>query len=139
MRKLRALLAVGCLLYLGSQATRAQSKRGVTPEDYLSFKFAGDPHISPDGRGVAFVLTVIDQKKNRRESSIWIVPADGSAAPRRFSAEGLARTRRDGVRMGRRWHFFRRELRIFRPGRLPNLRFFCCPLPAGARRLRLQD
>ena len=93
MRKLRALFVVICFLYLGgfgSYATRAQSKRGVTPEDYLSFKFIGDPHLSPDGKVVAYVLTAIDQKKNRRESAIWIVPADGSAAPRRFSAEGFS-------------------------------------------------
>jgi len=93
MGKLRTLFAVSGFLSLSlfpSGASRAQVKRGVTPEDYLSFRFIGDPHISPDGRVVAYVLTVIDQKKNRRESSIWIVPADGSAAPRRLSAEGFS-------------------------------------------------
>ena len=93
MRKLPALFAAAfffCLGILGSQEMRAQTKRGVTPEDYLSFKFVGDPHISPDGKVVAYVLTTIDQKKNRRESSIWVVPADGSAAPRRLSAEGFS-------------------------------------------------
>jgi dipeptidyl aminopeptidase/acylaminoacyl peptidase len=93
MRKLHALYVVACFLclgILGSHETVAQTKRGVTPEDYLSFKFVGDPHISPDGKVVAYVLTVIDQKKNRRESSIWVVPSDGSAAPRRLSAEGFS-------------------------------------------------
>ena len=93
MRKLSALFVVICFLYfgsLGSSASRAQSKRGVTPEDYLSFKFMGDPHISPDGKVAAYVLTTIDQKKNRRESSIWVVPIDGSAGPRRLSAEGFS-------------------------------------------------
>ena len=93
MRKLQALFAAACLFclcILGSGGMRAQTKRGVTPEDYLAFKFVGDPHISPDGKVVAYVLTTIDQKKNRRESSIWVVPADGSAAPRRLSAEGYS-------------------------------------------------
>jgi len=93
MRRLRVLLAVACFLctgILGSRGTSAQTKRGITPEDYLSFKFVGDPHISPDGRVIAYVLTTIDQKKNRRESSIWVVPGDGSAAPRRLSAEGFS-------------------------------------------------
>jgi len=93
MRKLQALFAAACFFclgILGSQGMRAQTKRGVTPEDYLSFKFVGDPHISPDGKVVAYVLTTIDQKKNRRESSIWVVPSDGSAAPRRLSAEGYS-------------------------------------------------
>jgi dipeptidyl aminopeptidase/acylaminoacyl peptidase len=93
MKNIRGLLAVVCLLTVvmaGPGSSRAQTKRGVTPEDYLSFKFVGDPHISPDGKVVAYVLTTIDQKKNRRESSIWVVPADGSAAPRRLSAEGFS-------------------------------------------------
>src|SRR5271168_929747 len=93
MRKLRALFVLVCFLYLSGlwpAASHAQSKRGVTAEDYLAFKFVGDPHISPDGKVVAYVLTTIDQKKNRRESSIFVVPADGSAAPRRLSAEGFS-------------------------------------------------
>ena len=93
MRKLCPLFVVICVLCLGSLgscAARAQSKRGVTPEDYLSFKFVGDPHISPDGKVIAYVLTTIDQKKNKRESSVWVVPADGSAVSRRLSAEGFS-------------------------------------------------
>jgi dipeptidyl aminopeptidase/acylaminoacyl peptidase len=93
MRRLCARFALTCFLCLGifgSFGTLAQTKRGITPEDYLSFKFVGDPRISPDGKVVAYVLTTIDQKKNRRESSIWAVPADGSAAPRRLSAEGFS-------------------------------------------------
>src|SRR5580700_280797 len=93
MRKLCTLLVVICVLYLGSfwsHAALAQTKRGVTPEDYLSFIFVGDPHISPDGKVVAYVLTTIDQRKNKRESSVWVVPADVSSAPRRLSAEGFS-------------------------------------------------
>ena len=66
MRKLQALFAAACFFclgILGSEGMRAQTKRGVTPEDYLSFKFVGDPHISPDGKVVAYVLTVIDPEK----------------------------------------------------------------------------
>jgi dipeptidyl aminopeptidase/acylaminoacyl peptidase len=70
--------------------SRAQLSRAVTAEDYFQFKFVGDPHISPDGKSVAYVLTVIDQKKNRRESSVWLVPIDASSAPRRLSAEGFS-------------------------------------------------
>jgi dipeptidyl aminopeptidase/acylaminoacyl peptidase len=93
MRNLRALFAFASLLTLvifAPRDLRAQARRGVTPEDYFSFKFIGDPHISPDGKVVVYVLTTIEQKKNRRESSIWAVPADGSSAPRRLSAEGYS-------------------------------------------------
>jgi dipeptidyl aminopeptidase/acylaminoacyl peptidase len=78
------------LVVLASTASRAQTRRGITPEDYFSFQFIGDPHLSPDGQTVAYVLTTIDQKKNRRESSIWLVPIDASAPPRRLSAEGFS-------------------------------------------------
>jgi dipeptidyl aminopeptidase/acylaminoacyl peptidase len=93
MRRLPKLFfAVASLLLvvLASAASRAQTRRGITPEDYFSFQFIGDPHLSPDGQAVAFVLTTIDQKKNRRESSVWLVSIDGSAAPRRLSAEGFS-------------------------------------------------
>jgi dipeptidyl aminopeptidase/acylaminoacyl peptidase len=93
MRKLHALFLLICCLYLsglGPATLHAQSRRGITAEDYFAFKFVGDPHLSPDGKAVAYVLTTIDQKKNRRESSIWIVPSDGTAAPRRLSAEGFS-------------------------------------------------
>src|SRR6202521_417107 len=93
MRKLQHLLVAATFLLLGlvgPGAMRAQTKRGITPEDYFSFQFIGDPHLSPDGKAVAYVLTTIDQKKNRRESSIWLLSVDGSAPPRRLSAEGFS-------------------------------------------------
>jgi len=93
MSKFRGIFAIVILFSLGvfgSNASRAQTRRGVTPEDYFAFKFLGDPHLSPDGKLVVYVLTTIDKKKNRRESSIWVVPSDGSATPRRLSAEGFS-------------------------------------------------
>ncbi|HVS89985.1 MAG TPA: S9 family peptidase [Candidatus Acidoferrum sp.] len=93
MSKFHQLLAVASLLLLGlvgSNAIRAQTKRGITPEDYFSFEFIGDPRLSPDGKAVAYELTTVDQKKNRRESSIWLAATDGSTTPRRLSAEGFS-------------------------------------------------
>jgi dipeptidyl aminopeptidase/acylaminoacyl peptidase len=92
MRKLCNLIfIVGCILLwtLAVAPLRAQTKRGITPEDYFAFQFISDSHLSPDGDAAAYVLTTIDQKKNRRESSVWLVRVDGSAPPRRLSAEGF--------------------------------------------------
>src|SRR5437764_7006549 len=55
--------------------------RGATSEDYFAFETLGDPHFSPDGSTIAFVVTTVDQKQNRRHSEIWSVPADGSREP----------------------------------------------------------
>jgi len=52
--------------------------RGVTAEDYFAFETLGDPHFSPDGSTIAYVVTTVDQKQNRRRSEIWSVPVDGS-------------------------------------------------------------
>jgi dipeptidyl aminopeptidase/acylaminoacyl peptidase len=92
MNNPKAILTGTCVLILVvSAAVHAQqTKRGITPEDYLSFQFLGDPHLSPDGKTVAFVVTTIDQKKNRRESAVWLVPADGSSEPHRFTSEGFS-------------------------------------------------
>jgi dipeptidyl aminopeptidase/acylaminoacyl peptidase len=90
MRKFQTpLLIVFCFLAVGT-ALQAADRRGITPEDYFSFQFISDAHLSPDAKLVAYVVTTIDQKKNRRDSSIWLLPVDGSAAPRRLSAEGFS-------------------------------------------------
>ncbi len=84
MRISRVLLVLFALF-----SVTAFARRGVTPEDYFLYENASDPHISPDGRQVAYVLGTVDQKQNRRVTSIWLVPAAGGGAPRRLTAEGF--------------------------------------------------
>ena len=93
---LRGALALSLLLSYASaaapshaQTTRPaqapQSPRGITAEDYYAFEFVGDPRLSPDGRWVAYVVTTVDQRQNRRLSQIWLAAADGSRPPRQFT------------------------------------------------------
>src|SRR5882672_6236853 len=70
----------------------AFANRGITPEDYFAFQSVNDAHISPDGKQVAYVVTVVDQAKNRRNNSIWLVSTDGQNAPRRLTADGVNST-----------------------------------------------
>ena len=63
--------------------------RGITPEDYFAFETIADAHISPDGRQIAYTLTAVNQAKNRRETSIWIIGTSGPSTPRRLTAEGF--------------------------------------------------
>src|SRR5207302_7834887 len=76
-----------CALLVSSSAFARQTdgKRGITPEDYYSFEFVSDPRISHDGKLVAYVVTTVDQKQNRRHSSIWMTAADGSRAQWQFT------------------------------------------------------
>ena len=82
-------VALAALLLLAPLApARAQvesKKRGVTPEDYFAFEFLGDPRISPDGQWVAYVVTTVDGKQNRRQTQIWLAAVDGTPSPRQFT------------------------------------------------------
>ncbi len=55
-------------------------QRSITVEDLYKFKPTSQPRISPDGKRVAFVVTIIDERKFEYRSSIWIAPTDGGEA-----------------------------------------------------------
>src|SRR5215207_11662741 len=85
---LKGALAVSLLLSYAAPplvAQVAQRQRGITAEDYYAFEFLGDPQLSPDGRWVAYVVTTIDQRQNRRLSQIWLAATDGGRPPRQFT------------------------------------------------------
>jgi dipeptidyl aminopeptidase/acylaminoacyl peptidase len=84
MRRLALLALCVCCAH-------AQPRRGVTAEDYLAFETAGDPQLAPDGKTVAYTVTTIDQKANRRVSRIWIASTtDGDPTP--FTSETASST-----------------------------------------------
>src|SRR5215469_6424019 len=85
---LRTVLFSSVVIALGA-SNPVFAKRGVTPEDYFAFENLNDAHISPGGKQVAYVLTTVDQKRNRRNTSIWVVDTNGGSAPRRLTAEGV--------------------------------------------------
>lgn len=76
-------LSVGFAVIIRGQG--GATLRGITPEDYYAMEFVSDPQISADGKLVAYVVTRIDRAQNRRNSSIWLVAADGSRAPWQFT------------------------------------------------------
>jgi dipeptidyl aminopeptidase/acylaminoacyl peptidase len=71
-------------------AVQGQAPRGraLTIEDYYRIKTVGDPLISPDGRWVAFTVSTRIEEDNTSAIDTYVVPADGSAAPRRITHEG---------------------------------------------------
>jgi dipeptidyl aminopeptidase/acylaminoacyl peptidase len=73
----RAFAAVALCLAVASPA----AARPMTIQDLLTAVRVTDPQLSPDGRLVAFVRTTTDANTGARNADIWVVPADGSAAP----------------------------------------------------------
>ena len=64
----------------------AQRRRAITETDLFRFVWAADPRISPNGSQVAFVRVTVNEDKDRYETRIFLVPADGSASPRPLTA-----------------------------------------------------
>ena len=81
----RFVCVLFAIIFIHASVSMAQTRRGVTPEDYFAFEFASDPNLSPDGKLVAYVVTKIDRAQNRRNSAIWMAATDGSRAPWQFT------------------------------------------------------
>lgn len=79
------------------------NRRPVETEDLYRYRLLSDPQVSPDGLTAAYVLTRLRKKKNDYASNIWLVPTDGSGAPRQFTAgphrDMLPRWSPDGRRL----------------------------------------
>lgn len=68
------LLIVQCLLLT------AQTKRPIELEDMFHVQRVSDPQLSPDGKWVAYVVTVVDKAANKTNSDIWLIPSAGGTA-----------------------------------------------------------
>src|SRR5512132_2673900 len=80
-----SILAV-VLALAATQAGPPAARRAITETDLFRFVWVGDPRIAPDGSDVAFVRVSVDKTKEGYETALWMAPADGSAAPRAFTA-----------------------------------------------------
>jgi dipeptidyl aminopeptidase/acylaminoacyl peptidase len=82
----RASLVSAACVVLALASTHAQTKRPITETDLFRFTWIADPQMAPDGSQIAFVRVTIDEKENRYDTSLFVVPSDGSSAPRRLTA-----------------------------------------------------
>jgi dipeptidyl aminopeptidase/acylaminoacyl peptidase len=80
-RHLTGAACAAALLSLSDPAA-AVAARPMTIQDLLTAVRVSDPQLSPDGKLVAFVRTTTDLATGKRNADIWVVPADGSGAPR---------------------------------------------------------
>ena len=74
------------LALLVAAAAFAQTKQPLTHEALWMMKRVGAPLPSPDGKWVVFSLTEPSYDEKESVSDLWIVPADGSAKPRRITS-----------------------------------------------------
>jgi dipeptidyl aminopeptidase/acylaminoacyl peptidase len=74
---LAILLVVGMSVPFQS---RGAEKRMITETDLFKFVWIAEAQISPDGSQVAFVRVWVNQKADRYETALWIVPTGGGPA-----------------------------------------------------------
>ena len=89
-----ASIWLGLALLLAPVSLRAAEKRGFHPDDVYQLQAVTDPRVSPDGKAVAFVVSTIDRKQNRRLSAIWMAATDGTTPAAPFTTAQSSRNPR---------------------------------------------
>jgi dipeptidyl aminopeptidase/acylaminoacyl peptidase len=80
-------LALALLLVAGSAMGSATAdRRPITHEDVWLMKRLGGTVLSPDGRWVVIPVSEPAYQDDQKTSDLWLVPADGSAPPRRLTS-----------------------------------------------------
>ena len=82
--RLVVLAVIAASIFL-SASVRSQTKAPLSHETMWMMKRVGAPNPSPDGRWVVFSLVEPSYDEKDQVSDLWIVPADGSAKPRRLT------------------------------------------------------
>jgi len=73
------VLAASSLVSIFAPASvNAQRADRLTLTDYLEWEGVGNPQLSPDGRSVIYSRTWIDKLNDKRQSTIYIMNADGT-------------------------------------------------------------
>jgi dipeptidyl aminopeptidase/acylaminoacyl peptidase len=73
-------------------ATAAAQKRPISHEDVWLAKRLSAPVLSPDGKWAAVQVVEPAYDERDQASDLWLVPADGSAPPRRLTATRAGET-----------------------------------------------
>jgi dipeptidyl aminopeptidase/acylaminoacyl peptidase len=77
--KIRAFASVGLFVSLvSSPLLQAQSKRPVGIDDIYRTQQVGNPQCSPDGKWIAYTVTIVDREADKRRTSIWMVNWEGT-------------------------------------------------------------
>ncbi|MDE0260722.1 MAG: S9 family peptidase, partial [Gammaproteobacteria bacterium] len=93
----RIAVALAAIAVLSATAPAAAQER-LSLTHYLDMESVSDPRISPDGERIVYTRGWVDKQGDRRESSLWIMNADGSRA-RHLLDGSNARWSPDGTRI----------------------------------------
>ena len=94
--------AITFLLTLLMGLTFAQQKPAFSSLDVFELEWANDPQISPDGKQIVYARGGMDIMKDRRQSRLWLINADGTGHQKLTSMdvnESKARWAPDGQRI----------------------------------------
>lgn len=98
-----AVLTASTILTSPAHAQQAAAQQAapanrLTIADYFNWEDVASPSLSPDGRQIIYTRTWTDQLNDKRESSVWIMNADGTR--NRFLVKGSdAKWSPDGTRI----------------------------------------
>lgn len=70
------VLMIGILLFWLLPLSSA-GKHAITFDDFIKVKRVTDLQLSPDGKRVAFVVTVMNKEENNSNSDLWLVSIEG--------------------------------------------------------------
>jgi len=76
------------IILLSISIIHTQSKRPMTPEDLYKIKNVSDPRISPDGKWIAYTVSIPNLKEDKSNSDIWLIPLQGGKSKQLTAGEG---------------------------------------------------
>ncbi len=94
------VLTIACSIASAPSAAQMPSGelRKLELAQYLDMESVSDPQISPDAARIVYTRGWVDKVNDRRESSLWIMNADGSRSRQLVDGSG-ARWSPDGTRI----------------------------------------
>jgi dipeptidyl aminopeptidase/acylaminoacyl peptidase len=63
----------------------ATKKRAIKPEDFVLLHTVSDPHVSLDGKLVAYSVTTVDREADETHIAVHVARLDERTSPRRFT------------------------------------------------------
>lgn len=84
IRSIRPVAVAFALIVIASTSIAAD-KRPMKVEDMFKFKRVAAPQISPDGKHVAYQVSVVSLEENKSTAAIWIAATDGKTPPKQLT------------------------------------------------------